>query len=113
MLKEKKRFLRSEKYRRFIASLPCAVTGSIGNSQCAHIRSGVYAMGMKPSDSLCLPLHWREHKRQHDIGEVKFYEPYGGVENAKTLARILSENWENEEFCILMMNKFRLGIILR
>jgi hypothetical protein len=46
-------------------------------------------MGLKPSDDLVVPLSVSEHRLQHEIGEEKFYIPFGGVEKAKKLARDL------------------------
>lgn len=93
MLKRKK--FRSEKYRRWIASLPCIITKTTGECQCAHIRSGFYAIGMKPDDSMCVPLHWRQHLLQHEISEEKFYD--GKLEEAKELAGELYQCWLNND----------------
>jgi len=88
--------IRDEKHRRFIASLPCIVTGIEGSSQAAHIRKGLYAMGMKPDDSLCVPLTWWQHSKQHDIGEESFWSDYGGINRAKDFAIRLFENTGDE-----------------
>lgn len=106
----KKEIIRDEKYRRFISSLPCIVTGIVGQSQCAHIRHGCYSMGKKPCDSMCVPLHWEQHDKQHRIGEEKFYLPYGGVEKAKSLANFLWNNRHDLEVCMSGIIKFRMGI---
>lgn len=47
--------LRSEKYRRAVASLPCAHCGALGYSQCAHANTGKGA-GTKVSDLDSFPL---------------------------------------------------------
>ena len=47
--------LRSEKYRRAVASLPCINCGVPGHSQCAHSNSGKGA-GIKASDLDSFPL---------------------------------------------------------
>lgn len=101
--------IRDEKFRRFVASLPCVITGIVGQSQCAHIRSRCYSAGKKPCDSLCLPLSWKEHDRQHRIGEKEFYAPYGGVEKAKELANFIYENRYNYDLCVSAIKKFRVG----
>lgn len=103
--------IRNEKHRRFIATLPCCITGK-SEVQCAHIRSGCHSMGMKPSDSLTLPLYWREHDRQHKIGELKFYAQYGGIEHAVSLALSLYENTGNREKCLELIRNFRCGMYL-
>lgn len=45
---------RSETYRRWVASLPCAHCGIEGYSQAAHGDQGK-GMGMKSSDETCYP----------------------------------------------------------
>ena len=47
--------LRSEAYRRLVASLPCAHCGRPGPSQAAHGDEGK-GMGSKSSDDTCYPL---------------------------------------------------------
>lgn len=101
----------SEKHRRFIASLPCCVSGR-GEVQCAHIRDDFYCMSRKPGDDRTVPLNHIEHARQHKIGEKAFWEPYGGVERAKELGQALWENSGDEEACLEILNKFRMGIFL-
>lgn len=52
--------LRSEAYRRYVASFPCFRCGLAGSSQCAHANKGK-GMGMKVCDRrtfpLCFPCH--------------------------------------------------------
>lgn len=50
--------IRSEPYRRYVASLPCIHCGMEGYSQCAHANSGVFgkSMGMKAHDLFTFPL---------------------------------------------------------
>ncbi len=47
--------LRSEPYRRYVASLPCAHCGRAGPSQCAHADEGK-GLSLKASDRTCFPL---------------------------------------------------------
>lgn len=71
MLKEPK--IRSEKHRRFIASLPCIVCGAT-DTQAAHIRTGNGAgMGLKSGDDCCVPLCVRCHSEQHRYSERKYW----------------------------------------
>lgn len=46
--------IRDEKFRRWIASLPCMVCGQALISQAAHIEKG--GIGLKSSDESCRPL---------------------------------------------------------
>lgn len=46
--------VRSEAYRRSVASLPCAICGVYGYSQAAHANTGK-GMGMKACDMTCFP----------------------------------------------------------
>ena len=46
--------VRSEAYRRAVASLPCAICGVPGYSQAAHANQGK-GMGMKACDMTCFP----------------------------------------------------------
>ena len=100
--------VRSEKHRRFLAGLVCAVSEK-GDCQAAHIRHGFYGMGTKPSDSLCIPLNWEEHARQHRTTESYFFREFGGVEKAKELAQLLWENTGNEDECLAILSRFRQG----
>lgn len=47
--------LRSESYRRFVASHPCFACGIEGRSQCAHANEGK-GLAMKVSDDRTFPL---------------------------------------------------------
>lgn len=46
--------VRSEAYRRVVASLPCVICGTPGHSQAAHANTGK-GMGMKACDMTCFP----------------------------------------------------------
>lgn len=50
----KERPIRSEAYRRAVASLPCVICGIAGYSQAAHAGTGKGA-GIKTSDLTCFP----------------------------------------------------------
>lgn len=52
--------LRSEQYRRFVASHPCFACGLTGSSQCAHANEGK-GMAMKVCDRRTFPLCFRCH----------------------------------------------------
>lgn len=58
--------------------------------QAAHIRHGLAGgMGLKPCDSLTVPLCPDCHNEQHRKGEVWFWDRFGGVNNAKKIAQEL------------------------
>lgn len=52
--------LRSEQYRRYVASFPCFACGLVGSSQCAHANEGK-GMAMKVCDRRSFPLCFRCH----------------------------------------------------
>lgn len=111
MLIPKNKYIRDEKHRRFIASLPCLIYGTT-DVQCAHIRINNGAgVGLKSSDQYCVPLSVEAHGAQHDMSEVDFWRPYLGVKRASRLAREiyavsgdrqaamrLIMQWRNERF---------------
>ena len=78
MLNPKSNPLRDKKYRDSFKKTGehiCLISGSIF-PDAAHIRHGFFATGMKPDDSLIMPLRHDLHMEQHDIGEVQFYIKY-------------------------------------
>lgn len=71
MLYPKARIVRSEKHRRWVASLPCIACGVEGFSQAAHANHGK-GLGMKTCDTHTFPLcapHWGliGCHQQHDL----------------------------------------------
>lgn len=106
MLKENR--IRNKNHLKFIASLPCVITGH-HEVQAAHIRHGCYSIAMKPCDSLTLPLYWKEHARQHSMSETDFWDSYGGIENAKELAINLYKNTGNREKCLELIRLFKIN----
>jgi len=52
--------LRSEQYRRYVASFPCFRCGLVGSSQCAHANKGK-GMGMKTCDRNTFPACFKCH----------------------------------------------------
>lgn len=104
---EKQDTFDSEKYRRWIASLPCVVTGK-KEVQCAHIRKGYLAgASRKPPDWRALPLYHKEHSYQHKIGELKYWYPYGGYETAAVLAKQLYEVRFNTGEAVKLIEEYR------
>lgn len=85
----KKKYIRDEKHRRFIASLPCVICGR-GDVQAAHVRRGQDGgTGLKPSDDRVVPLCCFHHDLQHKQGELHFWYGFGGYEAAAALGKKL------------------------
>lgn len=88
--------IRSEKYRRYIASKPCLICEQ--ESQAAHISVGNYGRGIKASDDKCVPL-CPVHHAEMDAGQVKFINAHAlefGVDvlaEAKLLAQAVYADW--------------------
>lgn len=98
--------VRSEAHRRFIASLPCCVSGVSGRTQAAHIRKGNGGgMGYKPGDNFCLPLSVEEHAKQHATSEVKYWGK--NLEAANELANALWVRTGQYEECLKLIDRFR------
>lgn len=103
--------IRSPKHLAFIRTLPCIIRGSVGDVEAAHIRSGSDGgMGMKPSDSYVVPLHFYEHKIQHDQGEKAFFGER--LPHVISLSQSLYENTGNRQKCIELINLFRMKIYI-
>ena len=83
----------NERFRRWIADLPCIITGLPVDVQCCHIRKNSGAgIGEKPKDvGNCVPMSVGEHTRQHSIGETTYWNKFGGIDRAKSLASDLGE----------------------
>lgn len=107
MLIPKAEYIRDKKHLQWIATLPCCVTGK-PDVQAAHIRTGqTGGMGLKPCDSLTVPLDHMAHRIQHDIGEAKFWGKYGGIYKAKTLAKELYRHSGDTAKALLLIREFR------
>jgi len=101
--------VRDVKHRRFIASLPCLITGAPG-VQCAHIRKGNGAgTGLKSGDDCCVPLSCAQHTLQGERGETGYWKPYGGTERATRLAKELYKHTGDRETCLQLMEDFKNG----
>ena len=107
MLKQPK--IRNKAHLRFVASLPCVVTGR-PDVQAAHIRRGTDGgMGMKPSDCYVVPLSVGAHAEQHRVGELDFWYPLGGYEKAIVLAKELYAHTGDRIKCMELVARFRCG----
>ena len=75
----KRPWQRNEEHRAFVRKMNCAMKGR--HKYCeerpcefAHVRKGSDgAMGRKPSDRYGVPLCVPCHRRQHQIGETRFW----------------------------------------
>lgn len=107
MLLPKQHHIKDKKHLKWVASLPCVLTGRT-EVQAAHIREGNQAgWGRKPSDDQVIPLFHEKHAEQHRTTESKFYAEHGySLEQVKELARNLYKisgmtreaNWMIERF---------------
>ncbi len=71
--------MRDAKHLKFLRTLPCCVCLRMDTVQAAHLRKDVPlehkgGMGMKPSDCYTVPLCYECHNRQHNIGEITFWD---------------------------------------
>lgn len=67
---------RSPKYLRFIRSLPCCVCGGL-ETEAAHQRIfGSAGTGIKPPDSMAIPLCHNCHTMEHSMGAKSFWDSY-------------------------------------
>ncbi|KLV08651.1 DUF968 domain-containing protein [Photobacterium ganghwense] len=67
MARPKELIWRSEKYLKFVRSLPCVITGQTENVVAHHlIGHGEGKMGGKTHDLFTIPLEANEHRRFHD-----------------------------------------------
>lgn len=105
MLIPKIKRLRSSKHLNFIRKLPCVVCGTKENVQACHIRiGGNGGMGLKPDDSLTIPMCHLHHTCQHNKGELSFW---GDIEKPKNLAKFLYENTGDLMTCFLAVKRFK------
>jgi hypothetical protein len=69
------------KYKDYVRSLPCCVTGTIGDCVSPHHIIGNSwltgkAMSKKAPDSTCIPLRQDIHQELHDMGWRSFENKY-------------------------------------
>lgn len=76
--KREKNPRRQPEHLAWLRKLPCLCCGRAAPSEAAHIRIGTDgAMGRKPGDRFSVPLNTECHRRQHNIGEVSFWQEKG------------------------------------
>lgn len=97
---------RDQDHLKFIRTLPCVTSGKVDGIESAHIRMhGDAGMGIKPPDSRVVPLFHMEHKRQHQIGEARFWG--NSLVEAIDLAENLYRHTGDREKCIELIVRFR------
>ena len=97
--------LRDRKYLDSMRDEACYACGARdGTVVGAHIRHGFFGIGIKPDDSLALPLCAADHEVQHRIGEISFWAHYlkmpkgfEGVDAAKVRARERYLKWKEKQ----------------
>lgn len=109
MLIPKQNRIRDDKHRRWVAELPCCVSGVQGHTQAAHVSQGRMSMGMKASDDTCVPLSVPEHDLQHHQGEDRYWKPYGGIERAKELGNALYVKTGDTDYALMLLARFKMG----
>lgn len=89
--------LEDKAYLESYRSAKCIVCGTTETVVPAHIRSGWFGMGNKPSDTLTLPLCHEHHAEQHKTGEERFWMEMKGwtIKRAKEVARQRYKVWKN------------------
>jgi len=77
MTLQKSKPLRSKKYLKLVASLPCCVCGELGTVIAHHVRTANNSgMGTKPSDTLTIPLCHNHHMELHQKGREHWNSQY-------------------------------------
>jgi hypothetical protein len=106
---QKTKYIRDRRYRKWLSTLPCIITGR-PDTQVCHIRSGNKAgAGFKSCDSCCVPMAVFAHHAQHGQNEREFWKQYGGIEKATKLAKGLYENRYDDDKAIELITRWRRG----
>lgn len=92
------RAVKDDSHRKFIAGLPCIVSGVEGRTQAAHIRMASAEYGkpitggsMKADDVWTLPLSVEMHDEQHRAGdELAWWQSKGIADPLKLALRLYS-----------------------
>jgi len=78
------------KYLAWVRKQPCVITG---RSPCEAHHTETGGIGMKGSDYSAVPLHWRQHRICHAVGEKTFWYTADPVR----IIRNLLERYEDEK----------------
>lgn len=72
---------RNRSYLAHIRGFRCTIADKHeceGRIEAAHVRNGTDGgMSQKPSDFYTVPLCWKAHGEQHQVGETTFWSKYG------------------------------------
>lgn len=99
--------VRSDKHKRFINSLSCAVCHAPPPSECAHISAaGGKGMGLKVSDEYTIPLCHTCHHTAHQIGERSFF---GDVKSVSAIAQSVYEVSGDREMALRLLRGIICG----
>ena len=97
--------IHDEKHLAFIRTLPCLVNGNNIETQAAHIRysdarAGKFnpGVGAKPDDKWTVPLSNDEHRRQHAMGERRYWESVG-IDPIEIARRLYAVSDDYEQGC--------------
>ena len=73
----------NDKYRKWLAQLPCVICGDNTATEACHIRYAVASIGkasgigQKPHDYYCTPMCGKHHREQHAGNERAFWTTNG------------------------------------
>ena len=84
----------SAKYRKFVSSQPCIISGQPAEPHHVRLHSNA-GTGLKPSDYWCLPISRELHIKWHTKG-TKFMEKEYGFDVYQELFKMTSK-WIEEE----------------
>lgn len=76
--------LRSDRYREWIASMPCLICGR-KPSEAAHMPVNGRGTATKANDAECIPLCHECHFRGHNDGELTLWKGFLGLETEEQI----------------------------
>ncbi len=108
----KTEIIKDRAHLKFVATLPCAITGAENGVQSHHllrddlgrIKRG---MGIKAGDNFVLPIHHAKHTELHMDGSETKYLEENGIRCPVDLALILYAFTGQEEFCNRVLEIWR------
>lgn len=105
MLIPKTRRIKDKAHVKFVATLPCCISGS-EDVQAHHLLRNVpRGMGMKAGDNFVVPLSVELHRQLHDVigDERAFFKLYNI--NGRALADSLYENSKDRSACLEILEQ--------
>ena len=68
---------KDKKYLQWIRCHPCVVTGNPTNVVAHHVTVGALrGIGQKPTDYWAIPIDATEHRKLHDMGELRYWQAW-------------------------------------